>query len=531
MCADRRIEVYDTTLRDGSQGEGVAFSVSDKLDIVKRLDEIGFDFIEGGWPGSNPKDGEFFEQAQTVPLKRSRLAAFGMTRRAGTAVEDDPTLAGLLATGAGVVTIFGKTWDLHVRDALRTDGDENLRMIEESVAFVVAKGKEVVFDAEHFLDGWKSDASYALECLRAAARGGAGRVVLCDTNGGSLPSEVERATREAREAVGDLPLGIHTHNDGGLAVANALAGVEAGCSHVQGTLNGFGERSGNADLCVLIPALQLKAGYEVLEPDALAHLTELSRYVYEMAMLPPRDFQPYVGRSAFAHKGGVHVSAVQRNPVTYEHVEPETVGNERRVLVSELSGRSTILAKTMGLTPDSEGMQQILEQVQNLEHAGYQFEAAEASFEVLSRKILGTHRPFFKLEGFRVISELDESGADRTEATIKLSVGGEEEHTAAEGNGPVNALDGALRKALLPFYDNLREVQLTNYKVRIVNPLASTAARVLVLIESRDARDRWATVGVSENIIEASWIALVDSVEYKLFKDRTQPPPERAGGP
>ncbi|MHC4248084.1 MAG: citramalate synthase [Planctomycetota bacterium] len=530
MCADRRIEVYDTTLRDGSQGEGVAFSVSDKLEIVARLDEIGFDFIEGGWPGSNPKDGEFFEQAKAISLKRSRLAAFGMTRRAGTAVGDDPTLAGLLATGAGVVTIFGKTWDLHVRDALRTDGDENLRMIEESVAFVVAKGKEVVFDAEHFLDGWKSDASYALECLRAAARGGAGRIVLCDTNGGSLPAEVERATREAREAVGDLPLGIHTHNDGGLAVANALAGVEAGCSHVQGTLNGFGERSGNADLCVLIPALQLKAGYEVLEPGALAHLTELSRYVYEMAMLPPRDFQPYVGRSAFAHKGGVHVSAVQRNPVTYEHVEPESVGNERRVLVSELSGRSTILAKTMGLTPDSEGMQRILERVQDLEHAGYQFEAAEASFEVLSRKILGTHKPFFKLEGFRVISELDESGADRTEATIKLSVGGEEEHTAAEGNGPVNALDGALRKALLPFYDDLREVQLTNYKVRIVNPLASTAARVLVLIESRDSRDRWATVGVSENIIEASWIALVDSVEYKLFKDRTQPPPVRAGG-
>jgi 2-isopropylmalate synthase len=502
----------------------VAFSVSDKLEIVSRLDEIGFDFIEGGWPGSNPKDDEFFEQVKAFTPKHSRLAAFGMTRRASTAVDADPTLAGLLATGAGVVTIFGKTWDLHVREALRTDGDENLKMIEESVAFVVAKGKDVIFDAEHFFDGWKSDASYAPECLRAAVRGGAGRVVLCDTNGGSLPAEIAQATCAAKEAVGDLMLGIHTHNDGGLAVANSLVAVEAGCRHVQGTVNGFGERSGNADLCVLIPALQLKAGYDVLAPETLSHLTELSRYVYEMAMLPPRDFQPYVGRSAFAHKGGVHVSAVARNPVTYEHIRPELVGNERRVLISELSGRSTILAKTSGLAPDSDGMKRILEKVQDLEHAGYQFEAAEASFEVLSRKILGTHKPFFKLEGFRVISELDEQGADRTEATIKLSVGGEEEHTAAEGNGPVNALDGALRKGLVPFYPDLSEVQLTNFKVRIVNPLASTAARVLVLIESRDSQDRWATVGVSENVIEASWIALVDSVEYKLFKDGTQPP-------
>jgi len=524
MCGKDRIETYDTTLRDGSQGEGVAFSVSDKLEILERLDEIGFDFVEGGWPGSNPKDGEFFEQAKALALKRSRLAAFGMTRRAGSSADGDPVLDQLLATGVDVVTIFGKTWDLHVKEALRTEGPENLAMIEESVAFILSKGREVIFDAEHFFDGWKSDASYALDCLRAAARGGAGRIVLCDTNGGSLPGDVEGATRAAREAVGDVMLGIHTHNDGGLAVANSLAAVEAGCRHVQGTLNGFGERSGNADLCVLIPALQFKLGYDVLAPEALGHLTELSRFAYEIAMLPPRDFQPYVGRSAFAHKGGVHVSAVQRNPETYEHVRPESVGNERRVLVSELSGRSTILAKTNGSAPDAESMQLILERVQDLEHAGYQFEAAEASFEVLSRKILGTHKPFFKLEGFRVISELDENGADRTEATIRLSVDGKEEHTAAEGNGPVNALDGALRKALVPFYAGLADVQLTNYKVRIVNPLASTAARVLVLIESRDSRDRWATVGVSENIIEASWIALVDSVEYKLFKDGTQAP-------
>ena len=524
MANKDRIEVYDTTLRDGAQGEGVSFSATDKLDIARRLDEMGFDYIEGGWPGSNPKDAQFFEKARQLSLKRAKLAAFGSTRRAKNTVDDDPNLQALVATGTEVVTIFGKCWDLHVRDALRVEPGENLTMIEESVAYLVREGREVIFDAEHFFDGYRADAAYALDCLKAALRGGAKTLVLCETNGGRLPREIELATSAARDAVGGATLGIHTHNDGGLAVANALAAVEAGARHVQGTVNGIGERCGNADLCVLVPALQLKCGREVLAPEGLAHLTELSRYVCEVALLMPRDNQPYVGRSAFAHKGGVHVNAVQKNPLTYEHIAPESVGNARRILMSELAGRSSVLAKTKGLALDEEGTSKILERVQDLEHAGYQFEAAEASFEVMSRKILGTHSPYFQLKGFRVISERDEAGAERIEATIKVAVGGGEEHTAADGNGPVNALDQAFRKALVPFYPGLREMQLTNYKVRIVNPQASTAARVLVLVESRDPKDRWATVGVSENIIEASWIALVDSVEYKLMKDGTKPP-------
>jgi 2-isopropylmalate synthase len=531
MAGKDRIEVYDTTLRDGAQGEGVSFSATDKLDIARRLDEMGFDYIEGGWPGSNPKDVQFFEKAKGLGLKHAKLAAFGSTRRAKNAAADDLNLKALLAAGTEVVTIFGKCWDLHVREALRVEPADNLAMIEESVAYVAREGREVIFDGEHFFDGYRADAEYALECLKAAMRGGTKTLVLCDTNGGRLPREVELATTAALEAVGgagDVTLGIHTHNDGGLAVANALAAVEAGARHVQGTVNGVGERCGNADLCVLVPSLQLKCGREVLAPEALAHLTELSRYVYEVGLLMLRDNQPYVGRSAFAHKGGVHVNAVQKNPLTYEHVPPESVGNARRILMSELAGRSSVLAKTEGLELDQEGTTKILERVQDLEHAGYQFEAAEASFEVMSRRILGTHSPYFQLKGFRVISERDETGAERIEATIKVAVGGGEEHTAADGNGPVNALDQALRKALVPFYPGLGEMQLTNYKVRIVNPQASTAARVLVLVESRDPSDRWATVGVSENIIEASWIALVDSVEYKLMKDGTKPPPAAA---
>ena len=528
----KRIEIYDTTLRDGSQGEGVSFSVSDKLEIAKKLDEIGFDYVEGGWPGSNPKDDEFFEKAKDLSLARAKLVAFGATRKARTRPEEDARLRTLASSCAGIVAIVGKTWDLHVREALRVELDENIRMIEESVAFLVRSSKTVFFDAEHFFDGWKANPAYALECLRTAARAGAKVVVLCDTNGGSLPERIRDGVKAAREAAGGCALAIHVHNDGGLAVANVLAAVEAGCTQVQGTVNGLGERCGNADLCVVVPTLQLKLGYDVLPPDRLRRMTELSRYVYDMALIPPRDNTPYVGRSAFAHKGGLHVSAVQRNPATYEHVRPEDVGNERRVLLSEISGRSGVLAKTPGGTSaGSDVTAKILERIQSLEHAGYQFEAAEASFELLSRKILGTYKPYFELHGFRVSSELRGGGPHVTEATVKLSVGARAEHTVAEGNGPVNALDGALRKALLPFYPCLAELQLTNYKVRIVNPLASTAARVLVLIESRDARDRWATVGVSENIIEASWIALVDSVEYKLLKNGTEPPREAESGP
>ena len=536
MSDEKRIEVYDTTLRDGAQGEGVSFSVSDKLEIAARFDEIGFHFIEGGWPGSNPKDDQFFDEAKKLRLKKSKLVVFGSTRRAKNKAEDDPTLRGLLAAGVGIVTVFGKSWDLHVKDALRVSREDNLRMIEESVAFLTKEGREVFFDAEHFFDGFRADAGYALDCLKAAVAGGATRLVLCETNGGRLPGEVEEAVKSAGEVAGDVPLGIHTHNDGGLAVANTLAAVRAGACHVQGTVNGLGERCGNVDLCVAIPALELKLGREALGAEALRHLTSLSLYVYEMALLPPRDGEPYVGRSAFAHKGGVHVSAVQRNPATYEHVPPEAVGNERRILISELSGRASVLAKASPeLSRDAEAMKRVLERVQELEHEGYEFEAAEASFSLLVEKELGRHKPFFDLGGFRVISELDDSGEERTEATIQLSVAGTHEHTAADGNGPVNALDGALRRALVPFYPGLKELQLSNYKVRIVNPLAATAAKVLVLIESHDEKDRWTTAGVSENIIEASWIALVDSVEFKLMKDGTKPPPSAepadGGGP
>ena len=532
----KRIEVYDTTLRDGAQAEGVSFSVSDKLEIAARLDEIGFDFVEGGWPGSNPKDDEFFEEAKGLKLTNSKLVAFGSTRRAKNRAEDDPVLRKLLDTGTEIVTLFGKCWDLHVRDALRVSRGDNLRMIEESVAFLTREGREIIFDAEHFFDGFAADQGYALECLKAAVGGGAAHLVLCETNGGRLPGEVEEAVRAAGAVAGDVPLGIHTHNDGGLALANTLAAVRAGVAHVQGTVNGLGERCGNADLCVLIPALELKLGREVLGEEAVQHLTELSRYVYEMALLQPRDYQPYVGRSAFAHKGGIHASAVQRNPATYEHVPPETVGNERRILISELSGRSSVYAKaTPELSNDPDAMKAVLERVQDMEYEGYQFEGAEASFSLLVEKILGRHKPYFDLKGFRVISEIvisdtGEEEVERTEATIHVTVAGRHEHTAADGNGPVNALDGALRKALLPFYPGLRGVQLSNYKVRIVNPLAATAAKVLVLIESRDEGDRWTTAGVSENIIEASWIALVDSVEFKLMKDGTKPPEGGQGG-
>jgi 2-isopropylmalate synthase len=513
MSDAKGIEIYDTTLRDGVQGEGVSFSVSDKLEIAARLDEIGFHFIEGGWPGSNPKDDEFFREAKRLRLGGAKLVAFGSTRRAKNRPEDDPTLKRLLDTGTGIVTIFGKAWDLHVRDALRVELDENLRMIEESVTFLVKEDREVFFDAEHFFDGFKAAPEYALDCLKAAA------------NGGRLPGEVEEAVKAALSVSGDVPVGMHSHDDSGLAVANTLAAVQAGACHVQGTVNGLGERCGNVDLCVVIPTLELKLGRKVLGSDGLRHLTELSRYVYEMALLAPRDSEPYVGRSAFAHKGGIHASAVQRNPATYEHVPPEAVGNERRILISELSGRASVLAKaTPELSADPEAMKKVLERLQEMEHDGYEFEGAEASFFLLTEKVLGRHKPYFDLEGFRVISELDEGGAERTEATVKVSVAGRDEHTAAGGNGPVNALDGALRRALLPSYPSLGEMQLSNYKVRIVNPLAATAAKVLVLIESHDEKDRWTTAGVSENIIEASWIALVDSVEFKLMKDGTKPP-------
>lgn len=516
-----RIFLYDSTLRDGAQTEGISFSLEDKLGIAEKLDELGVDYIEGGFAESNPKDRAFFEAVKRRRLAHSRIAVFGSTRRKETPVEQDAGLAVMLRAETPVVTLVGKSWDVHVRDVLRTSLDENLRMIAESVAWVKARGREVIYDAEHFFDGWRSAPEYALRTVLAAAEAGADAVVLCDTNGGSLPDDVARITREVGARVRCV-LGFHGHNDGDVATANSLAAVAAGATHVQGTINGLGERSGNADLCAVVPNLVLKLGHECLPPGRLERLTEVSRYVYEVANFLVPNHQPFVGPSAFAHKGGQHIDAMLKNPITYEHIRPELVGNQRRLLVSELAGSATMAARLdkMNLAHDKALRRRIAERVAELEHQGYQFEAAEASFELLVKKLVGRYKPFFDLHGFRVIIQKGDTGEPATEATIKLSVDGVEELTASEGNGPVNALDNALRKALLRFYPSLAEVRLVDYKVRVIDSKAATAARVRVFIESRDGRDVWTTVGVSENLIQASWEALVDSVEYKLAKDQ-----------
>jgi 2-isopropylmalate synthase len=518
-----RIHTYDTTLRDGSQGEGVNFSLQDKLLITRRLDELGVDFIEGGYPLSNPKDFEYFREVRKLPLRYARVAAFGMTRRKGVSPADDTCLKALLDSQAPVITIVGKTWDLHVREVLNTTLDENLRMIADSVGYCRSQGREMIYDAEHFFDGYRANPEYALETLRAAEAAGASVVVLCDTNGGSLPEQVAKRVAAVRAAL-RCELGIHTHNDCDLAVANTLAAVRQGATQVQGTINGIGERCGNADLVSVLANLALKYGHEVLQPGSLQRLTEVSRYVYEIANMNFRPGQPFVGASAFAHKGGMHTHAVAKLSRSYEHIDPAQVGNERRFLVSELSGQSTILAKTTkyDVNHDKALMVKILSQVQDLEHEGYEFEAAEASFDILVKKAAGLYRPKFERLSYRVNVEVGPSGQPVTEATVKARVGDDVTHTVSEGDGPVNALDGALRKALSPFYPNLAQMQLVDYKVRVVNARAGTAARVRVVIESRDGDDVWGTVGVSENIIEASWLALVDSIEYKLFKDEEQ---------
>jgi 2-isopropylmalate synthase len=515
-----RVFVYDTTLRDGSQGEGVNFSLQDKLLITRKLDDLGVDFIEGGYPLSNPKDFEFFREVYKLPLKHAKVAAFGMTRRKNAKPEDDPCLKALLDADTRVVTIVGKTWDLHVTEVLNTTLDENLAMIRESVDYCRAAGREVFYDAEHFFDGFKANAEYALATLRAAESAGATVLILCDTNGGSLPDQIAAGVAAARSAV-KAQVGIHCHNDCDLAVANTLAAVAGGASQVQGTINGFGERCGNVDLVSVVANLALKLGREVLFPDSLPRLTELSRYVYEVANMNFRPGQPFVGASAFAHKGGMHTHAVSKLAASYEHIDPESVGNERRILVSELSGQSTMLAKTTKyqVTHDRTLMAKILTMVQDLEHAGYEFEAAEASFDLLVKRATGLYRPWFERLGYRVNIETDKHGQPVTEATVKVGVGDRTEHTVCEGDGPVNALDGALRKALLPIYSRLAELQLVDYKVRVVNAKAGSAARVRVVIESRAGEEVWGTVGVSENVVEASWLALVDSFEYKLFKD------------
>ncbi|HEY8477901.1 MAG TPA: citramalate synthase [Chloroflexota bacterium] len=515
-----RVQIYDTTLRDGSQGEGVNFSLQDKLLLTRKLDEMGVDFIEGGYPLSNPKDAEYFREVRSLQLRHARVAAFGMTRRKNSRPQDDTCLKALIDSRAPVITIVGKTWDLHVREVLGTTPEENLNMIADSVAYCREQGREVFYDAEHFFDGFKANPEYALQTLRAAEQAGASVVILCDTNGGSMPERiaecVELVKRELRCAVG-----IHCHNDCDLAVANTLAAVARGATQVQGTLNGFGERCGNADLISVIANLALKYGHEMLLPGSLVRLTELSRYAYELANMNFRPNQPFVGASAFAHKGGMHTHAVGRLPSTYEHIDPALVGNERRILVSELSGQSTILNKTTkyNIAHDRKLMAAVLEEVQNLENEGYEFEAAEASFDLLVKRTLKLYKPWFERLAYRVNIECDAAGNPVTEATVKLRVGDQTHHTVSEGDGPVNALDAALRKALLPAYPRLAEMHLVDYKVRVVNAREGTAARVRVVIESRDDGDVWGTVGVSENVVEASWKALADSFEYKLFKD------------
>jgi len=520
-----RVELYDTTLRDGSQGEGVNFSVHDKIAITMRLDELGFDYIEGGYPLSNPKDAEYFRALRDLRLKHARVVAFGMTRRKGIRAAEDGGLKALLDAGTPVVTIVGKTWDLHVTEVLGVGLEENIAMIADTVAHCRAAGREVFYDAEHFFDGYKANPEYALSTLRAACEAGATRAILCDTNGGSLPSEITRACQAAKGVLGQARLGIHCHNDCELAVANSLAAVGEGAIQVQGTINGIGERCGNVDLISIASLLSLKLSRDVLVPGSVRRLTELSRFVYETANMNFRPGQPFVGTSAFAHKGGMHIHAVSRVSRSYEHIDPALVGNERRILVSELSGRATIVNKVSGLNlaGDADLTRKILERVQDLEHAGYEFEAAEASFGLLVRKTAGKFVPSFDRVAYRVNIEAGVGGMPACEATVKLRVAGELVHTAAEGDGPVNALDAALRKALLPAYPSLGEMSLEDYKVRVVNAREGTAARVRVVLESRDHHDVWTTVGVSENIVEASWVALVDSIEHKLFKDGAQP--------
>lgn len=517
-----RVEIYDTTLRDGSQGEGISYSVEDKIRIARRLDEFGMDFIEGGWPGSNPKDEEFFARMQGVKLKNSRLAAFGSTRRADIRAADDPQIQKLVAAQVPVITIFGKSWIQHVRYALRTTPEENLNMIADSVAYLKTHAPTVIYDAEHFFDGYKDNAEYALNCLRAAWENGAERLVLCDTNGGTLPHEITEILREVRQALSDAALGIHTHNDSECAEANALSAIREGALHVQGTVNGYGERCGNCDLLPVIAALRLKMDYDCLKPDSLEHLTGLSQYVDEIANLTPNARRPYVGKSAFAHKGGVHADAVLKG-AKYEHITPEQVGNTRRLLVSELAGSASMEGKAseygVDLHRKSPEARRLLQTVTAKEHEGYSYEGAEGSFELLMMQSVGRYRKLFELVGFRCIVEKRGEGEEPiTEATVKLRVDGEERLTVAEGDGPVHALDGALRKALLEFYPELALIHLTDFKVRVVNTQEGTAAKVRVIIDSRDGEQSWSTVGVSTNMIEASWHALLDSVVYGLLR-------------
>ncbi len=519
----QKIDIYDTTLRDGSQGEGISFSVEDKVKIAKRLDAFGIDYIEGGWPGSNPKDIEFFERMKSVPLSHAKLAAFGSTRRPNRKAEDDPNLQQLLDAGTPVITFVGKSWDFHVTEALRLPLDENLAMIADTVRFYKAHGKETIFDAEHFFDGWKRNSAYAAQCLDAALSAGVDCIALCDTNGGTLPNEIAAIVGEVTELFPSGRFAIHTHNDTECGVANSLVGIQSGCAQVQGTINGLGERTGNANLTSIIPSLSLKLGYDLYCAAHLTELSELSAYMDEIANVTPRTSAAYVGRSAFAHKAGLHIDAMRKNPETYIHLDPALVGNENRILVSEHSGSSAILEKVqntgLDLRKDSPETKEILSQLTALEHQGYSFEGAEASFALLVQKATGRYRQLFDLIGYRVIVE--KRGGDKeaiTEATLKLCVGDQEMLTVAEGDGPVNALDSALRLALTPHYPQLASIRLTDFKVRVVNVKEGTAAKVRTVVDCADAEETWSTVGVSTNIIDASWHAVVDSIEYGLLR-------------
>jgi 2-isopropylmalate synthase len=515
-----KIQIYDTTLRDGAQSEGISFSLEDKLRIIEKLDELGVHFIEAGWPGSNPKDIKLFEKVKSLNLKNAQIVAFGSTRHIKNKVEEDPNIKALINTGCQYITIFGKSWDLHVTKALKIKLEENLEIIRDSISYLRSKGKEVIYDAEHFFDAYKSNPEYALSTLKAAEESGASIIVLCDTNGGTMPYELEKIISQVLKNF-DIPLGIHSHNDSEMAVANSILAVRLGCIQVQGTINGYGERCGNANLCSIIPNLKLKLGIECINQEQLKKLTEVSRFVNEIANVAPHIHQPYVGTSAFAHKGGIHVDAINKCPETYEHIDPELVGNHRRLLVSELAGKATILKKAsqynIKLDKNSPEVTKILKILKKMEDEGYQFEGADASFELLIKKNIGLHKSFFELKGFRVIIE-KRDGKLISEATVKLVVEGEEEYTVAEGDGPVNALDNALRKALEGFYPIVKGIHLTDYKVRVLDAQEGTAAKVRVLIESSNLEDTWGTVGVSENIIEASYKALVDSIEYILLK-------------
>lgn len=522
MTQNLHISIYDTTLRDGAQGEDVSFSGVGKIKLAKRLDAAGVDYIEGGFAGSNQKDMKFFEDIKKEDLSHARVVAFGSTRRARTSVQEDKFVRSMLSTGTPTVAVFGKSWDLHVRDVLRTTNKENLAMISDTVGYLKDNDREVFFDAEHFFDGYKENAESAMASLQAAVSAGADMLVLCDTNGGCMTSEIFEIVSVVVGSVG-VPCGIHTHNDMGLAAANSLEAVRAGVVQVQGTINGFGERCGNADLCSVIPGLELKMGMRCLKEGELEKIRELSMFVDDLVNMSHNKKAPYVGLSAFTHKGGPHVDGVRKNPRTFEHIEPEKVGNRRRNLVSELSGGSSVLLKAIelgvGRVKSEEGAREVLEALKELESEGYAFEAADASFKILIQKVLKEHKAFFELEGFRVIVEKrGQNEPCTTEATVKVRVNDQVEQTSADGDGPINALDGALRKALVRFYPEIAEVFLTDFRVRILDPEEATAAKTRVWIESSDGKDSWGTVGVSENIIEASWEALVDSVEYKLFK-------------